>query len=323
MTGKVAERPVTHYSGLLGPVRAHGGHEIAPSLSVGSDRQGDIAFGAGLRWRHLRSAMTTRIESAPPREMRRSFRLLRITLVALLGLTLASGLYTVGRAVTTPHRTTPIYDPPVLAGQFVPGYCSAGFYARHGSEIVLTTSEHCADVGTVIHDPTTGTFLGVIGPTDQEATCPYPGHTCAASDMNYIIVAPARIPWGHLNVVDMGTDGYRVLSAATVPLGCSDISVGDPIEIDGRGIYRSGTVAEKGDNLYPANEDGSYLPCMLASSVQVGGGDSGGSVLDRGIPAGVTSRSFGGNLGFTPLAGGLTELGLTLCTDPDCGLTPP
>ncbi len=261
----------------------------------------------------------------PPLRLLRIPRFLRLPLVVLAGLALGLGLFSAQRAVAgalEPRRTTPVYDPPVLAGEFIPGACSAGFYARHGNEIVLTTSEHCAGVGTVIHDPTTGTLLGVIGPTDQEASCPYPGHTCAASDMNYMVVAPARIPWGHLNVVDMGTAGYRVIPAGTAPLSCNDIAIGDPIEIDGRGFYRSGTVAEKGENLKPANQDGSYFPCMVASYIQVGSGDSGGSVLDRGLPAGVTSRSFGGNLGFTPLAGGLAELGLTLCTTPDCGLVP-
>ena len=33
--------------------------------------------------------------------------------------------------------------------------------------------------------------------------------------------------------------------------------------------------------------------------------------------------SFGGSLGFTPLAEGLAQLGLKLCTEPDCGLVPP
>jgi hypothetical protein len=37
----------------------------------------------------------------------------------------------------------------------------------------------------------------------------------------------------------------------------------------------------------------------------------------------VTSRSFGGYLGFTPLAEGLEQLGLELCTTPDCDLVPP
>ena len=82
-------------------------------------------------------------------------------------------------------------------------------------------------------------------------------------------------------------------------------------------------MAEKGENLFPANEDGSYFPCMIAAYVPTGSGDSGGAVLVRGIPAGVISRSFSGNLGFTPLAEGLAELGLTLCTTPDCGLVPP
>jgi hypothetical protein len=62
---------------------------------------------------------------------------------------------------------------------------------------------------------------------------------------------------------------------------------------------------------------------MIISDVQVDAGDSGGVVLVNGIPAGVTSRSFGGNLGFTPLAEGLEQLGLELCTVPDCGLRTP
>jgi hypothetical protein len=59
---------------------------------------------------------------------------------------------------------------------------------------------------------------------------------------------------------------------------------------------------------------------MVASRIGVAVGDSGGAVLVRGIPAGVTSRSFGGLLGFTPLAEGLDRLGLELCTTPNCGL---
>jgi len=239
-------------------------------------------------------------------------------LVALLALMLAWTGVTVAGHVLAPRRTTPVYNPPVLAGQWIPGFCSAGFYARHGDTIVLTTSPHCAGVGVVAHDPGTNVLEGVLGPTAQDPTCPYAGHTCAASDMNYLIVAPGRIPWGHLNVVDMGTAGYRVIAAGTQALSCADITIGDPIEIDGRGVYRSGTVAEKGQNLFPANEDGSYFPCMVASHIQVGPGDSGGSVLVRGLPAGETSRSYGGNLGFTPLSEGLAELGLQLCTTPDC-----
>jgi hypothetical protein len=59
---------------------------------------------------------------------------------------------------------------------------------------------------------------------------------------------------------------------------------------------------------------------MVAARVPVEVGDSGGAVLVRGIPAGVTSRSFGGLLGFTPLAEGLAALDLELCTTPDCGV---
>ena len=256
-----------------------------------------------------------------PRALVRARNLL---VVGLVGILVAIGAFTVVSAITTPRRTTSLYIPPVLAGQQIPGFCSGGFYARHGDAIVLTTSPHCASEGWVAYDPGQKTTVqGVFGPTAQDATCPYPGHTCHASDMNYLVVAADRIPWGHLNVVDLGTAGYRVIPPGTRPLACDDIAIGDPVEIDGRNIYRSGTVAEKGQNLYPAAQDGSFFPCMIAAYVQVGGGDSGGVVLVRGIPAGVTSRDFAGSLGFTPLAEGLAQLGLDLCTEPDCGLVPP
>ena len=141
--------------------------------------------------------------------------------------------------------------------------------------------------------------------------------------MNYLVVASDRIPWGHLNVVDLGTAGYRVIPDGTRPLGCPDVAIGDRVEIDGRNSYRDGKVVEKGDNLKDPKYDGTYFPCMIVADINVASGDSGGVVLVRGIPAGVTSRSFGGYLGFTPLAEGLAQLDLDLCTTPDCGLEPP
>ena len=249
----------------------------------------------------------------------RPARLVTVVLVDVL-LVLAAAL--VVRAVTTPHRTTAVYTPPVLAGQEIWGACAGGFYARLGSTIVLTSSGHCTDPGTIAYAPDGVTVRGVFRSPARDAACPYPGHTCAASDMDYLVVAPDQIPWGHLNVVDLGTAGYRVIAPDTRPLTCADIALGDQVEIDGREIYRRGTVTDKGQNLYPANEDGAFFPCMIASPIQVAIGDSGGAVLVRDIPAGVTSRSFGGSLGFTPLAEGLAEMGLQLCTTPDCGLTP-
>ena len=249
----------------------------------------------------------------------RPINLLRVVLV---GLVLVTGALGVARAME-PRRTTPVYDPPVLAGQQLWGACAGGFYARLGDTIVLTSTGHCTTEGTVAYDADGTTVRGVFGPAARDATCPYPGHTCAASDINYLVVAADRIPWGHLNVVDLGTAGYRIIAPGTRPLACADVTIGDRVEIDGRNTYRSGAVVEKGNNLKPAYEDGAYFACMVAANVQVGVGDSGGAVLVRGIPAGVTSRSFGGLLGFTPLAEGLAELGLTLCTEPDCGLVPP
>ena len=218
-------------------------------------------------------------------------------------------------------RTSPIYDPPVLAGQHLWGYCSAGFYARRGDTIVLTSTGHCTSEGTTATDPDGTGVRGVFGPAAHAATCDKPGKTCAASDLNYLVVAEDRVPWGHLNLVDMGAGGYREIQAGTAALRCEDVSVGDRVEINGRDIFRTGTVLEKGWNDYP--QDGSYFPCMIAADIKASTGDSGGAVLVRGLPAGVTSRSFGGNLGFTPLAEGLEQLGLVLCTSPDCDLPRP
>jgi hypothetical protein len=251
---------------------------------------------------------------------RHALRLAAFALVASLAIVVAAWGF---RTVTTPHRTTPVYDPPVLAGQVVAGYCSGGVYARKGDVVVLTSTGHCAAEGTVATDPDGTGVRGVFGPAARDATCPFPGHTCAASDINYLVVAKDRIPWGHLNEVDMGAGGYRVIAPGTQPLSCADVAVGDSAEIDGRGDYRSGHVVEKGDNKKDPAQDGSYFPCMIAADIHVGVGDSGGIVLVNGTPAGVTSRSFGGYLGFTPLAEGLEELGLTMCDTPDCGLGPP
>jgi hypothetical protein len=250
----------------------------------------------------------------------RPIRLLTLGLAAVLLAILSVWLVSI---VTQPRRTTAVYDPPVLAGQQLWGACAGGFYARHGDAIVLTSTGHCTSEGTVAYDDDGTTVRGVFGPAARDATCRYPGHKCRSSDLNYLVVARDRIPWGHLNIVDLGTAGYRIIPPGTQPLACTDIAIGDKVEIDGRNTYRSGAVTEKGENLFPEAQDGDYFPCMIVASIQAGTGDSGGAVLVRGIPAGVSSRQFGGFLGFTPLAEGMAQLGLDLCTEPDCGLVPP
>jgi hypothetical protein len=224
-----------------------------------------------------------------------------------------------------PRGSTPPGDPPVLAGRQLWGACAAGFYARRGETIVLTSSAHCAADGTTATDPDGSGVRGVFGPAAVLDPCPHAAtHTCRPSDMNLLVVAAERIPWGRLNVVDLGEGGQRTIAPGTQPLGCADIAIGDAVEINGRDRYRTGTVAEIGEYLHEPAADGDYFPCMIASAdIEVGVGDSGGAVLVRGIPAGVTSRSFGGRLGFTPLAEGLDALGLELCTTPDCGLAAP
>jgi hypothetical protein len=218
----------------------------------------------------------------------------------------------------------PVGDPPVLAGRQLWGSCAAGFYARRGDAIVLTSSAHCASEGMTATDPDGRGVRGVFGPGAILEPCAYAGYTCRPSDMNYLVVAPDRIPWGRLNVVDLGEGGERVIASGTTPRSCQDIGIGDAIEINGRDIFRAGTVAETGEYRHDPALDGDYFPCIVAAGdIQVGVGDSGGAVLVDGVPGGVTSRSFGGLLGFTPLAEGLAALGLELCTTPDCGLTPP
>ena len=220
-------------------------------------------------------------------------------------------------------RTTQPYNPPVMAGQWFWALSSAGFYARLGDQVVLTNSGHSAPEGTVATDPDGTGSRGVFGPVAHAATCPYEGHVCAGSDLAYVVVPPDRIPWGHLNVVDMGAGGYRVLAPDTKPLGCASIANGASVEINGRNVYRSGHVLGQGQYLFAA--DAQTFPCMVVADIVVTGGDSGGAVLVDGQPAGVVSRRFAdeGQVGFTPLDTGLDELGLTLCTEPDCGLVPP
>lgn len=221
-------------------------------------------------------------------------------------------------------RMTPAGEPPVLAGRQLWGACAAGFYARLEESVVLTSSAHCAPEGTTAWDPDGRTVRGVFGPGALLEPCPHEGHTCRPSDINYLVMAPDHIPWGRLNLVDMGEGGERIIEPGTAPLSCPDIEIGDEVEINGRDVYRAGTVAESGEYLHDVAADGDYFPCIVAAAdIQVGTGDSGGAVLVRGLPAGATSRSFGGILGFTPLAEGLDALGLELCTTPDCELTPP
>ncbi len=215
------------------------------------------------------------------------------------------------------NRTTPRFDPPVLAGQNVPGACSGGFYARREATIVLTIVAHCAVPGTTLRDGE-GRLLGTFGPMATLSDCPET-RFCAPSDFLTLALAADRIPWGHLNLVDMGAGGYRTIAPGTEPLACDDIHIGAGVEIDGRERFRSGRVIAVGPY---ENETDTMFPCMAVADIGVGLGDSGGAVLVEGLPAGVISRELGGHLGFTPLAEGLENLGLTLCTTPDCDVSP-
>jgi hypothetical protein len=247
-------------------------------------------------------------------------RSVRAVAVILWGIVIAAGVYWAAGAIRDHNetaRTTARFDPPVWAGQNVPGACSGGFYARSVKTIVLTIVGHCATPGAALRDAN-GRLIGVFGPRAELAECPE-NRFCSPSDFLTLALAPDRIPWGHLNLVDMGAGGYRTIEAGTRPLACSDIKAGDRVEIDGRERYRTGTVIASVRYEYATDV---IFPCMVVADIGVETGDSGGAVLDNGAPAGIISREIDGRLGFTPLAEGLDNLRLTLCTTPDCELAP-
>ena len=134
-----------------------------------------------------------------------------------------------------------------------------------------------------------------------------------------LVPTPDRIPWGHLNLVDMGAGGYRPIAPEMRPLTCADIHNGDPVEVNARDHYRTGTVIAIGPYEHATD---TIFPCMVVTDIRGGSGDSGSPFLINGLPAGTTSRLVGGYLAFTPLAEGLENLGLVLCTTPDCDLSP-
>jgi hypothetical protein len=182
-----------------------------------------------------------------------------------------------------------------------------------------TISAHCAVAkpGATLLD-SDGRSAGIFGPPAQLADCPV-GRFCAPSDFVTLALAPDRIPWGHLNLVDLGAGGYRTIAPGTRPLACPDVNVGDHVEVDGLEHYRSGTVIASGPYEYATD---TIFPCMVITEIHAYFGDSGGAVLVNGLPAGTTAREIGGDLAFTPLAEGLENLGLVLCTTPDCDLSP-
>jgi hypothetical protein len=246
-------------------------------------------------------------------------RLVRAVTVVLWGVVIAAaGYWAVGaiRDHNETARTTARFDPPVWAGQDVPGACSGGFYARSGNSIVLTIVGHCATPGETLREAD-GRLIGTFGPRAELAECPE-NRFCSPSDFLTLALARDRIPWGHLNLVDMGAGGYRTIEPGTRPLACSDIKVGDRVEIDGREHYRAGNVIATVRYEYAADV---IFPCMVVADISVDVGHSGGAVLVDGAPAGIISRQIDGRLGFTPLAEGLDNLHLSLCTTPDCDLT--
>lgn len=237
-----------------------------------------------------------------------------VFLVVVVGL--LAELLVIANTARTSVRTTPVYDPPVLAGQMVS--CTAGFYARRGDTVVLTLSDHCYDRANPPRDGA-GRLIGTYGAEARRTDCPT-GRTCAGSDIVELVLAPDHIPWGHLNLVNLGSGGYRTIAPAARPLSCADLREGSSVETDGRTVYRSGRIVAVGHYSFPTD---TIFPCMAVTDMDAAVGDSGGAVLQDGQPAGIASREFGGKLGFTPLAEGLADLGLTLCTDANCGVSPP
>ncbi|TFG68851.1 MAG: hypothetical protein E4H24_02455 [Thermomicrobiales bacterium] len=246
--------------------------------------------------------------------LRRRLPLRRALFLALVAILVAM-LFIVAFRARALVRTSPVFDPPVLAGQMVS--CTAGFYARRDTTIVLTISGHCYDRASPPQDAA-GRPIGSYGAEARRADCPA-GRTCAGSDIVELVLVPDRIPWGHLNLVDLGPGGYRTLAPGARPLACPDLHEGAAVETDGRGIYRSGRILSVAPYAF---ETDTIFPCMALTDLDAAVGDSGAPILIDGRPAGIAAREFGGKLGFTALAEGLADLGLELCTDPNCGLDP-
>jgi hypothetical protein len=265
--------------------------------------------------------------SSDARRPGRRVRLFRVFAVVGATVLVAALVYQAGSSVlivlrdhAETNRTTARFDPPVWAGQLLPVPCgNGGFYARDEDSIVLTVSAHCsvAIPGSPWHDAD-GRLIGTFGPAAQLTDCP-DRRFCAPSDFVKFELAPDRIPWGHLNLVDLGAGGYRTITQDMRPLSCHDVKEGDPVEVNGREHFRTGKVIAIGPY---EHESDTMFPCIVISDVQGQYGDSGGAVLVDGLPAGVTARVISGYLAFTPLAEGLENLGLVLCTTPDCDLSP-
>ena len=163
-----------------------------------------------------------------------------------------------------------------------------------------------------------GRLVGIFGPPAELHDCPA-GRFCSPSDILALALPPDRIPWGHLNLVDLGAGGYRTIEDGTRPLTCGDIHMGDRVELNGRERYRTGTVIEIGP--YEHTTD-TIFPCMFVTDIEGASGDSGSAILVNGQPAGTTSRVVGKLIAFTPLGEGLANLGLDLCTTPNCDVSP-
>ena len=298
----------------MGGLASPAGFEPATRCLEGS-RSSPLSYG-DLAERQSTHEMTRRTLGGMPRLL----RLMRAFTIVAGVITVAIVAYVVmtvlrERAETT--RTTARFDPPVWAGQnFIVG-CAGGFYARDESTIVLIISAHCGNPGLTLHDPQ-GQPIGVLGPRAELDTCPE-GRFCAPSDILPLVLAPDRIPWGHLNMVDMGAGGYRTMAPGTRPLACADVDEGDHVEVNGREHFRSGKIIAIGPYEHATD---TIFPCMIITDIAGFHGDSGAPAMINGLPAGSTSRVISGYLAFTPLAEGLANLGLVLCTTPDCALSP-
>ena len=98
---------------------------------------------------------------------RASVRALRFATVVLAGLLLGTGTFWIVTIATQPRRNTPVYDPPVLAGQQLWRARAGGFYARHGDTIGFTPlAEGLAELGL---DLCTTPDCGLVPPVAEVA----------------------------------------------------------------------------------------------------------------------------------------------------------
>ena len=104
---------------------------------------------------------------------------------------------------------------------------------------------------------------------------------------------------------------------------CDDIAIDDPIELNGRNVYRTGRSPRRASTSTPSSRTARTSRACSRHGSRSGRATPAAWCSSAGFPRASRRAASAGTSASRPLAEGLAELGLDLCTTPDCGLTPP